>query len=145
MDCAMVVLLVVVRPDGKRMRQKERQGGRRRRTMNLASITTTDYDMAWALTWRILCEEGPWAQEKMRYALPCASDDRSAPKLPDHVRRFCLTVSDEKRPGTSAQHSNCYIVIASALFVERCLVRNSHGSHMRCLHGDLKRNGLCYY
>ena len=75
----MVVLLVVVRPDEKRMRQKEWQcGRRRRRTMNLASITTTDYDMAWALTWRVLCEEGPWAQEKMRYALPCASDDRFA-------------------------------------------------------------------
>lgn len=100
----MVVLLVVMRPDGKRMRQKEWQCGRRlRRTMNLASITTTDYDMAWALTWRVLCEEGPWAQEKMRYALPCASDDRSAPKLPDHVRLFCLaSLWQKNRPGTSA-------------------------------------------
>jgi hypothetical protein len=32
----------------------------------------------------------------MRYALPCASDDRSASKLPDHVRLFCLALSDEK-------------------------------------------------
>jgi hypothetical protein len=140
------VVVVVGEPDGKRMRQKERQDGRRRRTMSLASITTTDYDMAWALTWRVLCEEGPWAQEKMRYALPCASDDRFAPKLPDHVRLFCLaSLWQKNRPGTSARRSNCYIAIASALFVERCLVRNSHGSHMRCLHRDLKRNGLCYY
>lgn len=32
----------------------------------------------------------------MRYALPCASDDRVASKLPDHVRLFCLALSDEK-------------------------------------------------
>lgn len=38
-DCATVTLLVVVVGlDGKRMRQKERQGGRRRRTMGVASV-----------------------------------------------------------------------------------------------------------
>jgi len=38
----------------------------------------------------------------------------------------------KKRPGTSAQHSNCYIAMTSDLFVERCLMLTSHGSYMRC-------------
>ena len=51
----------------------------------------------------------------------------------------------KNRPGTSVPHVNCYIVIAFRLFVELCLVLTSHGSLVRCLHGDLKRNGLRYY
>lgn len=58
--------------------------------------------------------------------LSCFSSTRNLPALP---------------PGTA----DCYITMASALFVERFLVLTSHGSHMRFLHGDLKRNGLRYY
>ena len=58
--------------------------------------------------------------------LSCFSLTRNVPALP---------------PGTS----DCYITMVSALFVERCLLLTSPGSHMRFFHGGPKRNGLRYY